>query len=91
MCGHHRLDTVSDDFTAGQAVLHTDVPHGNPVVDTDRVEHKGHASRFADGRAHDLAKFLKMNVSGDDVDVGIGNGNERLTHIGIGDTGRLEQ
>ncbi len=47
------------------------------------------ASRIA--CAHHLAEGLQVHVTGHDVDVGIGDGDERLVHVGVGDAGRLEQ
>ncbi len=87
----HRLHAVGDELAAGQAILHADVPHGDPVIDTDSIEHEGYATCLAHGLTHDLAKIVKVNVAGDDVYVAVGDGDEGFTHIFIANTRGLEQ
>ena len=40
----HGLHTVGDQLSAGQRVLHPDMPHGDPVTDPNRVELKRNSS-----------------------------------------------
>jgi len=65
----HGFHRVRDQLPAGKAVLHPDVAHRDAVIDTDRIEHEGHATRCAHRRAHDLPELLQVNVAGNDVGV----------------------
>ena len=69
---------VGDQFAAGQRVLHADVAHGDAVVNADGVEQERHAARLAHALLDVLADRLQMDVAGDDVDVAVADGDERL-------------
>ena len=89
----HRLDAVGDQLAAGQRVLHADVAHGDAVVDADGVELEGHAAGRAHGLLDDASDLLQVDVAGDDVGVGVADGDERLVEVGLGldDAGAAEQ
>ena len=75
----------------GQRVLHPVVAHGDAVVDADRVEQERHAARRADALLDVVADRLKMDVAGDDVDVAVADGDERLVPVALADAGGAEQ
>ncbi len=88
---HHRLDRVGDDLAAGQRILHARVAHGDAVVHADRVEDERHAARLADALLDELADLVQVDVAGNDVDVAVADGDERLAEIVVGHAGGAEQ
>ncbi len=88
---HHCLDAVGDDLTAGQAVFHAKVPHGDAIVHTDRVEDEGNAARLAHGLFDDFPEFIQMHMAGNDVDVAVGDSNEGLGKVLFFDAGGAQQ
>ena len=91
MGAEHRLDRVGDQLAAGQRELHPLVAHGDAVVHADRVEDKRHAARLADALLDELADLVQVDVAGDDVDVAVADGDERLAEIVILQAGGAEQ
>ena len=75
----------------GSEYFMPDVAHGDAVVHADGVELERHAARLAHGLLDQLAEFLQVGVAGDDIDVGVDDGDEGLAHVGIGDADRFEQ
>ena len=59
----HVLDGIRDQFARWQAVEHARVPHGDAVIDGDRVEFLGHAARLFDLARHQLAQILQMHMA----------------------------
>ena len=82
---------VGDQLAAGQRVLHAGVAHGDAVVDADRVEHEGHAAGLADALLDEVADLVQVDVAGDDVDVAVADGDERLAEIVLADAGGAQQ
>ena len=74
----HRLDRVGDQLAAGQRELHALVAHGDAVVDADGVEDERHAAGLADALLDELADLVEVDVAGNDVDVAVADGDERL-------------
>ena len=87
----HRLDRVGDQLAAGQRVLHARVAHGDAVVDADGVEDERHAARLADALLDELADLVQVDVAGDDVDVAVADGDERLVEIVVAHAGGAQQ
>ena len=75
----------------GQRVLHPVVAHGDAVVDADRVEQERHAAGGADAFLDVVADLLEMDVAGNDVDVAVADGDERLVPIAFAHAGGAEQ
>ena len=67
------------------------VAHGDAVVDADGVEDERHAAGLADRLLDELADLVEVDMAGDDVDVGIGDGDKRFFPIGLLDAGRPEE
>ncbi len=57
--------------------------HRDAIVDADRVKHEGHAARVPYRLSHHLAERIEMDVPGDDVGVGVGNGYERFVEVRV--------
>lgn len=57
------------------------MPHGDAIIHTNGIKFKGNAIAFTDGVFDDPAIFLKMNMSGDQVDIGIYNTDKGLFKI----------
>ena len=87
----HGLDAVGDQLARRQRKLHPVVPHGDAVVDTDRVEQKRHAAGGPHALLHVIADSLKMDVARDDVDVAVADRDERLVPVAFAHAGRPEQ
>ena len=87
----HRLHAVGDQFARGQGILHPCMAHGDAVIHADGVELEGNSAGSAHGFLHQPAEFLQVDMPGDDVDVGVDDGNEGLPHVGVGYADRLEQ
>ena len=75
----------------GREYFIPDMAHGDAVIHADGVEFKGNPAGGADGFFDQLAKFLQVDVAGDDIDIGVDDGDEGFSHIGIGYADRLEQ
>ncbi len=82
---------VGDQLAAGQRVLHARVAHGDAVVDADRVEHERHAAGLAHALLDVLPDLVQVDVAGDDVDVAVADGDERLAEVVLADAGGAEQ
>ena len=67
------------------------VAHGDAVVDADRVEDERHAARLADALLDELADLVQVDVAGNDVDVAVADGDERLAEIVVAHAGGAEQ
>jgi hypothetical protein len=61
--------------------VHSGVSHHDAVVDADGIEFERDSAGGADGFFYDAAEFLEMDVAGDDVDVRIAHGDERLVEV----------
>ncbi len=87
----HRLDAVGDQLARGQAIFHARVTHGDPVVHADGVELERHTAGRAHGFFDPLAELLQVHVPGDDINIGIDNGDEGLFEIRFSHTGGAQQ
>ncbi len=69
------------------------MPHRDSIVDADRVELEGNTAAGANRILHEAADFLEVNVSRNDVDVRVADGDHRLVPVlGTTDlTGRPQQ
>jgi len=57
------------------------VAHRDTVIHADGIELEWHAASITDGFFHDPTKFLEMNVTWDQVDVGVTDSNERSVKV----------
>ena len=87
----HVFDAVGDHFARRQRVKHAVVSHRDAVVDGDGVELLGDAPRRLDLARHQLAKVLEVDVAGDELGEGIGDGDDRLAEIAVLHPGRAPE
>ncbi len=80
----HGLDAVGDEFARCERVFHAGVAHGDAVVNADGVEFERHAACGANGFAHFATDHVQVDMSGDDLNEGVGDGDERFVPIGVG-------
>jgi hypothetical protein len=83
----HVLDGVGDHLTRRQRVQHPAVAHGDAVVDGDGVELARDPAGLAHGARHQLAQLLEVHVAGHELGVGVGDRDERLAEVGVGQAG----
>ena len=57
------------------------MPHSNAIVHGNGVEFLGYAACFAHGVGDDIANVFKVYVAGDELGVGVGNGDDRLAKV----------
>src|SRR4030095_10732790 len=69
MSFENRFHRIGYDLARGQTVLHTDVAHGDAVIDANRIELEGHAAGFAYRFLCEAAELLPVAGAGGDVDV----------------------
>jgi hypothetical protein len=86
----HQFDRVGNQVAADQRRLHAFRTHGDAIGDSDGVElHRraaGSAHAFLDPRR----QRAQVDVARHGLDPGIGNANDRLRQVFIGETNRLE-
>ena len=81
----HILHRVCDDLTARQGIEHAVVAHGNTVIDGNGVEFFCDTASFFNGLLDDVAHIFEVDVSRYEVRVGVGDGDDRFTEIGVFD------
>ena len=67
------------------------MPHGDAVVDRDRVEFSRHTTGFFDLLGDDVADVLEVHVSGYELRIRVGDSDNRLPEITVLHTGRAPQ
>ena len=82
LVGHiHGLHAVTDQFPAGQGILHAHMAHGDAVTDTDG----GHEDRGAAGHPHTgldgIRDFVQVHMPGHDFAVGGHHTDERAVQF----------
>ena len=87
----HVLDRIGDQVARGQAVEHSVVAHGDAVVDGDGVELLGDAARALDLPRHELAQVLQVDVAGNKLGEGVGDGDDGLAEIAVLHSGGAPQ
>ena len=81
----HQLDGVGDDLAADQRGFHALGAHGDAVADGDGAELERHALPGADALLGGLGETAQVDVAGSDVAGQVGDGDERLFHVLVGD------
>ena len=79
----HIFDAVGDDLATGQAVQHAVMAHRDAVVDCDRVELLGDATRGFDLAGHELAEVLEMDVARHELGETVDDRDDRLAEIAV--------
>ena len=77
----HVFDAVGHDVAGGEGIEHPVVAHRDAVVDGDGVELGGEASEALDLFLDDLARFVQVYVSRNELGEGIGDGDDRLAEL----------
>ena len=83
----HVLDRIGDQLARGQAVEHAVVAHGDAVVDGDGVELLGHAAGARNLPRDQLAQVLQVDVTGNKLGKGVGDGDDGLAEVAVLHTG----
>ena len=65
--------------------------HGDAIVNGNGVELLRHAAGFADGIGHDVADVFEVDVAGDELGKGVGDGNDRLAKVALLGAGSAPQ
>ena len=77
----HVLDGIGDDFARRQRVEHAAVSHGDAIIDSDGIEFLRYAAGLAYGVGDDIANVFKVYVAGDELGIGVGNGDDRFAKV----------
>jgi hypothetical protein len=79
----HVLDGVGDQLAARQRVEHAAVPHGDAVVNRDRVELQPDAAGLLDHLLDHLAVAVEMHVPRHELGERVHDGDDRLAEVGF--------
>ena len=82
-----QLDRVGDDLAADERGPHALAAHGDAVGDRDGVELERRAAGLADPVLHVHGQIAQVIVAGTDLDPGVGDADERLPQILVGQAG----
>jgi hypothetical protein len=85
-----QLDRVRDHFAAYERCLHRRRAHRDPVADCDRIELERRSAGFAYTRLYVLGEIAQMYRARHRIGPGVGDPNERLAQIAIGETRGFE-
>ncbi len=85
-----QFDRIGNDFAADQRGLHAFGAHGFAVADGDGIELHGRAARGANAFLHLGREAAQVEVAGHGFDPGVGDADERLAEIVVGEADRLE-
>lgn len=88
---YHCFDGIGNDFSACQRVFHSVVSHSDSVANADGIEDERNAACFDNAFFDALGDFVEVDVSGDDIDVGGDDGDERFVEVLFLDTASAEQ
>ena len=77
----HVFHAVGNDVTAGQAVEHTVMSHGNAIVDGYCVELCGIASQFFYFLLDNLSCFMQMGMSWNKLRERVDDGYDRFAKL----------
>ena len=80
-----QFDGVGDDLAADQRGFHALGAHGYAVADGDGAELEGHPVGRADAFLGTVGEAAEMDVAGCDVADQVGDGDEGLFHVFVGD------
>jgi hypothetical protein len=84
------LDGVGDDFAADEGGLHAFGAHGDAVGDGDGVELHGRGAGLADAFLDAGGEAAQVEVAGADLDPGVGDADERLAQVLVGEAHRFQ-
>ena len=85
-----QLDRVGDDFAAHERGAHPFGTHRDPVGDRDGVELHRRAAGAADALFHVDGEIAQVVVARTDLDPRVGDTDERLLEIGVGEADGLQ-
>ena len=75
------LDGVRDDVAGREGIQHTGVAHGDAVIDGYGVELPGNATRCLNGLGDQSANLVQVDVAGNELRKGIGDGHDGLAEV----------
>ena len=78
---HHIFYAVGDDVAGRKGIQHPVVPHGNAVIDCNRIEFGREAAQFLNLGLDDLARLVEVGVAGNELGEGIGDGDHGLAEL----------
>ena len=85
-----QLDRVGDHLAADQRRAHALGAHRDAVGDRDGVELHRRAAGGADAGLHVHREIAQVVVARADLDPGVGDADERLLEVGVGEADRLQ-
>ena len=77
----HCFYTVGNEFPGRKAVFHSAVSHGDSVVDSNGVELERNSTGSPDGILYNFTEGLQVDMSGNDIRIGIDNSNKGFFEI----------
>ena len=77
----HIFDAVGDDVAGGEGIEHPVVAHRDAVVDGDGVEFRREAAEAFDLFLDGLACVVEMDVAGNELGEGVGDGDDGLAEL----------
>ena len=90
VAARHQLDRIGDHLAADQRRLHALGAHGDAVADGDGVELHRRAAGRADAFLHLDRQLAQVVVAGHGLDPGIGDADDRLRQILVGEADGLQ-
>ena len=77
MCHCHGFHTICNEFTAGKAVFHADMSHGNAVANTNGRHFDGGTASHTDTSFYGFCYFIQMKMSGNNFTMSRNYANQR--------------
>ena len=77
MCHCHGFHTICNEFTAGKAVFHADMSHGNPVTNANGRHFDGGTASHTDTSFYGFCYFIQMKMSGNNFTMSRNYANQR--------------
>ncbi len=87
----HDLHGVGDDLSRWKGIAHARMAHGDAVAHRWHAEGERHAARFLDALAHLFHQPVQMDVSRNDVVERVGDTDEGLVHVIVGQSAGPQQ
>ena len=87
----HGFHTVCNQFTGGQGVLHTHVPHGDTITDTDSRNHNRCTAGHPYTRLYSFRHLIQVHMARHDFTVSRNHADQRTFQFFLGISHGIEQ